>query len=63
MSDLFEDSDVNPNDEFDEDDYFNDNNQEYSIASAFPKSQPPNDAVLRKLEYLIINKTKGETCK
>jgi len=45
-----EDSDIDVNDNYDDDDFFNDKNKEYSVASSYPRCTPPNEDIIKMLE-------------
>lgn len=44
------DSDVNSNDIYDDDDFFNENNLDYVNASSYPKMKVPSNDIMSKNE-------------
>jgi hypothetical protein len=51
----YDDSDVDENDKFGEEDIFNDKNLEYKKASAFPVIPCPTNDNAKNYEYIILN--------
>lgn len=47
------DSDVNSNDYYDENDFFNDKNEDFINASAYPVVKAPSSDMIAKREYII----------